>query len=302
MERMGIKKRSKGRYREYWEGTLFVLPFFVLFIVFVILPVLVSAALSFTSYNIIQDPVFVGLSNYKQLFLDDDVFQICLRNTLLFALIAGPVGLIASFLLAWVINQMKLRNLFAIAFYAPSITSGIAMSTVWLYIFSPNRYGLVNNALISLGILNTPILWNQDARYLLGVIILIQIWMSMGNGFLVFLAGLQNVNREYYEAAAVDGVSGRWQQLLYITLPQMKPQLLFGCINAVTASFAVFDISAGFAGVPSPNYAADTIVSHLYDFAFIRFEMGYASAVAVVLFVMTFVISRVVMHALAEKD
>ena len=299
---MGIKKRSKGRYREYWEGTLFVLPFFVLFIVFVILPVLVSAALSFTSYNIIQDPVFVGLSNYKQLFLDDDVFQICLRNTLLFALIAGPVGLIASFLLAWVINQMKLRNLFAIAFYAPSITSGIAMSTVWLYIFSPNRYGLVNNALISLGILNTPILWNQDARYLLGVIILIQIWMSMGNGFLVFLAGLQNVNREYYEAAAVDGVSGRWQQLLYITLPQMKPQLLFGCINAVTASFAVFDISAGFAGVPSPNYAADTIVSHLYDFAFIRFEMGYASAVAVVLFVMTFVISRVVMHALAEKD
>ena len=293
---------TKGQRREYRQGVLFVLPFMLLFLVFVLLPVVISVVLSFTSYNIIQPPSFAGLDNYKQLFLDDDVFQICVRNTLLFAFIAGPVGLAASFILAWVINQMKLRSLFAIAFYAPSITSGIAMSTVWLYIFSPNRYGLVNNLLIQLGFINTPILWNQDARYRRGVIILIQIWMSMGNGFLVFLAGLQNVNAEYYEAAAVDGVSGRLQQLVYITLPQMKPQLLFGCINAITASFAVFDISAGFAGVPSPNYAADTIVSHLYDFAFIRFEMGYASAIAVVLFVLTFAISRIVMHALREKE
>ena len=293
---------TKGQRREYRQGVLFVLPFMLLFLVFVLLPVVISVVLSFTSYNIIQPPSFAGLDNYKQLFLDDDVFQTCVRNTLLFAFIAGPVGLAASFILAWVINQMTLRSLFAIAFYAPSITSGIAMSTVWLYIFSPNRYGLVNNLLIQLGFINTPILWNQDARYLLGVIILIQIWMSMGNGFLVFLAGLQNVNAEYYEAAAVDGVSGRLQQLVYITLPQMKPQLLFGCINAITASFAVFDISAGFAGVPSPNYAADTIVSHLYDFAFIRFEMGYASAIAVVLFVLTFAISRIVMHALREKE
>ena len=293
---------TKGQRREYRQGVLFVLPFMLLFLVFVLLPVVISVVLSFTSYNIIQPPSFAGLDNYKQLFLDDDVFQICVRNTLLFAFIAGPVGLAASFILAWVINQMKLRSLFAIAFYAPSITSGIAMSTVWLYIFSPNRYGLVNNLLIQLGFINTPILWNQDARYLLGVLILIQLWMSMGNGFLVFLAGLQNVNAEYYEAAAVDGVSGRLQQLVYITLPQMKPQLLFGCINAITASFAVFDISAGFAGVPSPNYAADTIVSHLYDFAFIRFEMGYASAIAVVLFVLTFAISRIVMHALREKE
>ena len=293
---------TKGQRREYRQGVLFVLPFMLLFLVFVLLPVVISVVLSFTSYNIIQPPSFAGLDNYKQLFLDDDVFQTRVRNTLLFAFIAGPVGLAASFILAWVINQMKLRSLFAIAFYAPSITSGIAMSTVWLYIFSPNRYGLVNNLLIQLGFINTPILWNQDARYLLGVIILIQIWMSMGNGFLVFLAGLQNVNAEYYEAAAVDGVSGRLQQLVYITLPQMKPQLLFGCINAITASFAVFDISAGFAGVPSPNYAADTIVSHLYDFAFIRFEMGYASAIAVVLFVLTFAISRIVMHALREKE
>lgn len=300
-----MKGYSQGRrrlIREYAEGTFFVLPFMLLFFVFVIIPVVISAVLSLCEYDIIRPPSFVGLENYKQLFLDDDVFGICVRNTLLFAFIAGPIGLVASFLLAWVINQMKFRNLFAIAFYAPSITSGIAMSTVWQYIFSPNRYGLVNNFLINIGIISTPILWNQDSRYLLGVIILIHVWMSMGNGFLVFLAGLQNVNKEYYEAAAVDGVSTKLQQLIYITLPQMKPQLLFGCINAITASFAVFDISAGFAGIPTPNYAADTIVSHLYDFAFIRFEMGYASAIAVVLFVVTFTLSRVVMRALSEKE
>lgn len=299
---MGYPKSTKAHYREYLQGSLFILPFMILFLIFVILPVIISIALSFTSYDILQPPKFIGIENYKQLFLDDDVFQLSIRNTMLFAFISGPIGLIASFLLAWVINQMKLRNLFAIAFYAPSITSGIAMSTVWLYIFSPNRYGMVNSLLINMGIINSPILWNQDARYLLGVVILIQIWMSMGNGFLVFLAGLQNVNREYYEAAAVDGVSEKWQQLIYVTLPKMKPQLLFGCINATVASFSVFDISAGFAGIPTPNYAADTIVSHLYDFAFIRFEMGYASAVAVVLFTLTFTISRLVMRALSEKE
>lgn len=245
---------TKGQRREYRQGVLFVLPFMLLFLVFVLLPVVISVVLSFTSYNIIQPPSFAGLDNYKQLFLDDDVFQTCVRNTLLFAFIAGPVGLAASFILAWVINQMKLRSLFAIAFYAPSITSGIAMSTVWLYIFSPNRYGLVNNLLIQLGFINTPILWNQDARYLLGVIILIQIWMSMGNGFLVFLAGLQNVNAEYYEAAAVDGVSGRLQQLVYITLPQMKPQLLFGCINAITGQLCrVRYLGPASPGCPAPT-------------------------------------------------
>ena len=286
---------TKGQRREYRQGVLFVLPFMLLFLVFVLLPVVISVVLSFTSYNIIQPPSFAGLDNYKQLFLDDDVFQTCVRNTLLFAFIAGPVGLAASFILAWVINQMKLRSLFAIAFYAPSITSGIAMSTVWLYIFSPNRYGLVNNLLIQLGFINTPILWNQDARYLLGVIILIQIWMSMGNGFLVFLAGLQNVNAEYYEAAAVDGVSGRLQQLVYITLPQMRPQLLIGAVLSISGSFAIGAQPAALTGMPSTDYSTHTLVLHIQDYGNLRLEMGYASAVAVVLFAIM-VVSWVVIN------
>ena len=292
-------KRSRN-IKEYVSGTLFVAPFMILFFTFVAFPVIISLLISLTDYDMLQKPNFVGLENYSELFLNDDVFGISVRNTLLFALISGPIGLFCSFGMACLINKMKCRSLFAIGFYAPSITSGIAMSVVWLYLFSSDRYGLVNNLLIQLGIIDSPILFTQDARYLLYIIILIKVWMSMGNGFLVFLAGLQNINTEYLEAAQIDGIRSSWQELVYIIIPQMKPQLLFGCIDAITGSFAVFDIVVGFAGMPGPNYAAHTIVAHLYDYAFIRFEMGYASAISVVLFAFTFGINRFVMKLLSD--
>ena len=292
-------KRSRN-IKEYVSGTLFVAPFMILFFTFVAFPVIISLLISLTDYDMLQKPNFVGLENYSELFLNDDVFGISVRNTLLFALISGPIGLFCSFGMACLINKMKCRSLFAIGFYAPSITSGIAMSVVWLYLFSSDRYGLVNNLLIQLGIIDSPILFTQDARYLLYIIILIKVWMSMGNGFLVFLAGLQNINTEFLEAAQIDGIRSSWQELVYIIIPQMKPQLLFGCIDAITGSFAVFDIVVGFAGMPSPNYAAHTIVAHLYDYAFIRFEMGYASAISVVLFAFTFGINRFVMKLLSD--
>ncbi len=291
---------TKRDMKEYGEGLIFVAPFLILFSIFVVVPVIVSFFLSLTDYDMLQLPNFVGIDNYRNLMLDDDIFLIAIKNTAVFAIISGPGGLLLSFLMAWAINQMKMRNFFSMAFYAPSITSGIAMSTVWLYIFSPNRYGLINNALLDLGIIESPILWNQDANYVLVVVILIQLWMSLGNGFLVFLAGLQSVNPEYYEAAAIDGVGSKFQELWYVTLPQMKPQLLFNCVNAITASFGVFDIAVGFAGIPSPNYSAHTIVAHLYDYAFIRFEMGYATAVGFILFLVTFGLSRVIMKVLSS--
>ena len=280
---------------------LFLLPFGIVFLLFTVIPVVIAICLSFTHFNVLEPPTFNGWGNFQQLFFNDDLFITALTNTLTFAVILGPAGYILSLAFAWFINELgpKMRSFMTLLFYAPSLAN---IYVIWKVIFSSDAYGFVNAWLTRLGFITSPVLWLQSKSTMVGVIILIQIWMSMGNGFLVFLAGLQNVNAEYYEAAAVDGVSGRLQQLVYITLPQMKPQLLFGCINAITASFAVFDISAGFAGVPSPNYAADTIVSHLYDFAFIRFEMGYASAIAVVLFVLTFAISRIVMHALREKE
>ena len=289
-------------WRKHWMGYAFMAPFVILFTIFIVAPVLTAIGLSFTNYNMMQTPTFVGLNNYRLLFLDDEVFMTGLSNTLTFAIITGPVGYLLSFFAAWVINQLKFKRAFALAFYAPSICSGIAMSTVWMVIFSSDRMGYLNNILLNMGLVDEPILWNTDPTYIMGVVMFISLWMSMGTGFLVFLAGLQNISRSYYEAAAIDGVKNKFQELFYVTLPLMKPQLLFGAINAITGAFGVFDIAVSVAGMPSPNYSAHTIVAHLYDYAFIRFQMGYASAVAVVLFVITFVLGKIVMRALSSKD
>lgn len=297
------KKQGIGEWwRRHWIGYAFLAPFIILFTIFVVAPVVTAMGLSFTDYNMMQTPHFVGLNNYKLLFLDDEVFMTGLSNTLKFAIITGPVGYLLSFFAAWVINQLKFKRAFALAFYAPSICSGIAMSQVWMVIFSSDRKGYLNNILLNMGLIDEPILWNTDPTYIMGVVMFISLWMSMGTGFLVFLAGLQNVSREYYEAGAIDGIRSKFQELIYITLPVMKPQLLFGAINAIVSSFSVFDIATSVAGMPSPNYSAHTIVAHLYDYAFIRFQMGYASAVAVVLFVITFILSRLVMHVLSTRN
>ena len=281
---------------------IFFLPFLVLFCIFTMGPVITSLYYSLTNYDLIQTPEFIGLSNYQNLFLDDELFMSALKNTLYFALISGPVGYLMSFVMAWVLNDMKGRNVFALAFYAPSITSGTAMSVVWGYFFSPDRYGLINNVLTNLGIISSPILWTQDPATILHCCIFIQIWMSMGTGFLVFMAGLQNQDRELIEAGSLDGIKSRFQELFYITLPQMKPQLLFGAINTISGSFGVFGIISSFAGFPTPNYAGHTLTAHLYDYAFVKFEMGYASAIAVILFVITFAAGKLCMWMLTDKD
>lgn len=299
------KVYSKGRriWRDNRIGWGFLLPFMVLFLVFTIIPVFVAMGYSFTNYNMIQSPSFVGLQNYRNLFLEDDVFIIALQNTLVFACVIGPTGYIMSFLMAWFISLCKRgRGPLALAFYAPSLTSGTAMSVIWLVIFSGDRYGYLNHLLIRIGLISDPILWGKDSRYILWVVVIISAWMSMGTGFLVFLAGLQNLDPELYEAGKVDGIKNPFQQLWYITLPLMKPQLLFGAINSIVSSLAVFDVATAVAGFPSPNYAAHTIVAHLYDYAFTRFSMGYASAVAMFLFVFTFGLSRICMRIFRSDD
>ena len=294
--------RFKRFIRKNWVGYAFMAPFVILFTIFIVAPVITAIGLSFTDYNMMQTPHFVGVNNYKLLFLDDKVFITAIANTVKFAVITGPLGYILSFFAAWVINHLKFKRFFALAFYAPSITSSIAMSKVWMVAFSGDRYGYINDFLLNHGFIDEPILWNTDPTYIMTVVMIIQLWMSMGTGFLVFLAGLQNVDRSMYEAGSIDGVRNKFQELIYITLPAMKPQLLFGAINSITGAFAVFEIAVNVAGMPSPNYAAHTIVTHLYDYAFIRFQMGYASAIAVVLFLVTFILGRIVMRVLSSKD
>ena len=278
-------------------------PFLVLFFIFTVIPVVVAFVLSLTNYNMMEPPAFIGLANFKNLILDDEVFLTALKNTFIFSFISGPISFFASFIFAWLINTLrKLRNFFALGFYAPSITSGVAMSVVWLYIFSSDSYGLLNSMLSRLGIISEPIRWTMDPKYILGVVIFISVWMGMGSGFLSFMAGLQNLSPELAEAGMIDGIKNSFQELVYIILPQLKPQMLFGAINSIVASFAVFDITVSVAGIPSPEYSAHTIVAHLYDYAFIRFEMGYASSVAVILFAITFIFSRVVMKIFDSRD
>lgn len=287
-------------WRQYRTMYLFMSPFILLFVIFVIAPVLTAVYMSFTYYNMLEAPRWIGLSNYRLLFVEDDIFIIAIKNTLIFALLTGPLSYLLSFALAWFINRVRWRQVYTLAFYAPSITSTIAMSVVWLYFFANDRYGLINYTLINAGLINEPIAWLKEQATILPVIMIISLWMSMGTSFLVFLAGLQDVPKELYDAGAVDGIGSAWQEVWHITLPVMRPQLLFGAVMAIVNSFAVFGVAVQVAGLPSPLYAGHTIVAHLYDYGFIRFEMGYASAIAVVLFIATFVLSRWVMRMLSD--
>lgn len=282
----------------------FLLPFMLLFLVFTVAPVLTSIGLSFTYYNILEAPRWVGLGNYRLLFVDDDVFLTAVSNTIKFAIVTGPVSYVMAFLLAWLISQIpvKYRFIYTFFYYTPAITSAVAMTVVWTYLFSGDRYGLINQWFMELGILNEPFLWLQDVRTIMPVLIIVSLWMSMGISFLSFLAGLQNVSKDLYEAGAIDGVKYRWQQLWYITIPSVKPQLLFGAVMQIVFSLQVFDVSIQLAGLPSPLYAGHTIMTHLFDYAFIRFEMGYAASIAVVLFLLMVGLNRIVFKILGSKE
>jgi multiple sugar transport system permease protein len=281
---------------------LFLAPFLILFTLFTIVPVVTSVVLSFTYYNILEAPKFIGLSNYRLLFVDDDIFLKAIGVTLKFAFITGPVGYIMAFLLAWLISQIpqKYRFFYTLCYYTPSITSATAMSVVWLYLFAGDRKGLLNYFAAKLGVIDEPYLFLQNINSIVPVIIIVSLWMSMGVGFLAFLAGLQNVPKDLYEAGEIDGIKYRWQQLIYITVPSVKPQLLFGAVLQVVGSLTIFDVSVQLVGLPSPLYAGHTILTHLFDYAFIKFEMGYAAAIAVVLFVMMIGLNRLIFKWLGK--
>lgn len=261
-------------------------PYFILFFLFTVLPVLMSIALSFTYFNMLEWPTFNGWSNYVKLLLEDDIFLVSLKNTLIFAVVTGPVSYFLCLMFAWIINEFssKIRTLLTLIFYAPSICGNAYM--VWQLILSSDRYGYLNGILIKLGVINEQKLWMQDAKFILPCLIVVQLWLSLGTGFLSFIAGLQTVDKSLYEAAALDGVKNRWQELWYVTLPSMRPQLMFGAVMQITQSFAVADISIQLAGNPSVNYAGATVVTHLLDYGSTRFDMGYASAIATVLFLL----------------
>lgn len=264
-------------------------PFLILFFLFNILPVLSSMTLSFFDYDMFSKPLFVGLQNYMRMFSSDGVFLKVLGNTLRFSIVAGPISFILAFMLAWMINEFPktLRVILTFIFYAPALVGNAYF--IWQIIFSGDSYGYLNNVLMSFGFITEPINWFQNTTYNMTIIIIVQLWMSMGVSFLANIAGLQNVSAELYEAAAIDGVRTRWHELWYVTLPSMKSILLFSTVMQIQAVFSVSSVITTLAGYPSVNNSVDTLVSYISDIGTARYEMGYASALSILLFFMVLI-------------
>lgn len=284
----------------------FIVPYWALFAIFIIVPVMIAMGLSLTYFNAIQTPGYIGVRNYIELITMDTVFmQNVLPNTIQFALIVGPVGYLLSFLLAWMLAQIpaKPRTVLAIILYSPSLTMGVAMASMWRIIFSGDANGYLNSFLLDIGLILEPIQFLQSPDYLMSIMIIVSLWSSMGVGFLAMLAGVLNIDQTLYEAAYIDGIKNRTQEIFYITIPQMKPQMLFGAVMAVVGTFQAGGIGVALSGSnPTPQYAGQLIVNHIEDFGFIRYAMGYASAVSVALLLIVYSLSKVTQKILGERD
>ena len=298
--------RKTGKYSQLWRDVKrnkncygMIAPFMIFFIIFTIVPVLMSLPMGFTDFDMVRPPKFVGLSNFTTLFLSDKIFMRSIRVTLIFALLTGPVSYVLCFLIAWLINEMppKLKTVFTLIFYAPSMAN---VYTVWQLIFSGDMNGYMNAFLIKLGMISAPIQWLTDGRYVLGVTIAVQLWISLGAGFLALRAGFQNIDRTLYEAAAIEGIRNRWQELRYIIIPSMSPQLMFAAVMQIVSSFTAGTVAQNLVGFPSTDYKAHTMMTHAYDYGWQRFEMGYASAICLILFAAMFVCSKLISKALGK--
>lgn len=290
--------KHRGYSSKKTQAAILLLPFMIFFFVFTILPVITSIIFSFFSFDMINPIKFVGFDNYLRMVTSDDIFPITFRNTLIFAVITGPAGFLLSFILAWFINEFKpfSRTLLSFMFYAPSLVgNGIF---IWQTAFSSDSYGYVNSLLLSAGFITEPILWLKDAKYVFAIVVIVQLWQSMGISFLSNIAGLQNINEELYEVGAIDGIRNRWQELWYITLPTMKSMLVFSAVMCIQSSFSAGALSAQLAGYPSIDYSVDMMVQYMSDVGTTKYEMGYASAIAVILFLMMIVARNVFLKIL----
>lgn len=286
MKSSGKTLKHKESFSSQFSLYAMLAPFAILFFMFTILPILASVVLSFFSYDMISIRSFVGIDNYVRMFLEDDVFMISIKNTLIFALITGPISFALSFMLAWMINDFSpvARGLLSFLFYSPALMGNVYF--IWQVMFSGDRYGYVNSLLLTLGVITSPIQWFRDADYAMTIVMIVQLWMSMGVSFLANIAGLQNINAEVYEAGAIDGIRNRWQEVWYITLPSMKGILLFSCVMQIQSTFSISTVATTLTGFPSVGYSTETIVTHLIDVGTIRYEMGYAAAISVFLFML----------------
>lgn len=286
MKRNSIVKTGGAAKKEQFIGMVFLLPFAIFFTLFTVLPVISSAVLSFFDYDMLTAPKWVGVNNFLRMLLTDDVFKTSVKNTLVFAAVTGPLGFALSFLLAWIVNEFDkiTRSILSFLFYSPALVGNVYF--VWTILFSGDSYGYLNSILLQTGFITEPVQWLKDADYTLTICMIVQLWMSMGTSFLANIAGLQNASPQLYEAGSIDGIRNRWQELWYITLPSMKSMLLFSSVMQIQAAFSAGNVMTVLTGNPSVEYSTHTIVTHLTDVGTVRYEMGYASAISVFLFLL----------------
>ena len=278
-------KKTAFRYlKKNYQGYLLMIPFLAVFFTFTVWPVIMALGLSFTTYNVFVAPRFLGFENYVKLFFNDSVFLTAMQNTFLLSIIVGPLSYLLSLFLAWMVNEFRnpWRTLLTVVFYAPTLSN--AVFTIWLIVFDGDIYGYLNSFLLKLGVISDPVQWTRDPQYMMMVVIIVQLWVSLGTSFLTLRAGFNTVDRQYYEAGSIDGIKNRFQELWYITLPMMAPHLMLSAVLAITATFTTANVATVMTGFPSVNYATHTIMHHLQDYSTIRYERGYASAIATVLF------------------
>ena len=299
-------KLRESALREEVTSYLFLSPYLILFTTFIVIPLILALLLSFTNFDTVNFPKFIGLKNYITLLTTDNTFmQYVLPNTIKFSLIVGPVGYFMSFIMAWVLAQIphKPRTLFALMLYSPTLTSGVAMTVIWRVLFNGDQTGYLNSFLLNIGWIQEPIQWLQSSQWLMPVMIIVSLWNSMGIGFLSMLAGILNINSEMYEAGYIDGISNRVQEIIYITIPSMKPQMLFGAVMAVINTFQTGAIGVQLSGAnPTPQYAGQMMLNHIEDYGFLRYEMGYAAAISVVLLLLIWFLSKIVFKLLGNND
>jgi multiple sugar transport system permease protein len=266
------------RRREALYGVLFASPFLLSLLLWSGGPIMASALLSLFDYNIVSTPTWVGLENYVHALTRDGLFWPSLRRTFYYVAVSVPTGIIGSLLLAWILNKgMVGFKFFRALFYVPSLTPSVALAVLWTWILNP-RLGPVNYALRSWFGISGP-MWLGDPNWAIPSLVLMGLWGGLGgNRMLIFLAGLQGVPRELYEAASIDG-AGSWRQFVHVTIPIISPTIFLNLVLAIIGALKVFD-SAYVATQGGPAYATWFIALHIYQNAFRYFQMGYASALA----------------------